>query len=129
MAELIDQPLLYEVRLVGGPSDGLVRVIEASLADRPILTLPARPLDQSDGIEGLLEMGTSRSEYAMIDRCENRTLDRRTITVTYGFSAFESLGHRATAGRGAKPLRGLGRRLWSWMLAPVEYPLNCRKPS
>src|SRR5262245_49104609 len=92
MATLLNRPRQYEVRLIGGPFDGLVAAIDASsIDDRPVLTLPAKPLDEHAEIHGLVEMGARRSAYALIERNE---LDDGRASVTYGFRAFDP-PHRA----------------------------------
>lgn len=126
MENVANQSLVYEVRLLCGPFDGLVsEVHERSLFDRRILTLPARPLDPNDGIAGLVEMGANRSIYSIVDRHKRDDPAGQTIALTYAFSGFIVPRHRRT-NLLAHLLHTTGRRLGRWMLAPVDYPLNCR---
>ena len=128
--------VIYRVRFVGGPSDGLaINVRDDSLRDRSTLRLPVRPVSgRADG--GHIHNRSRRncSVYVLSTRCRMDVGGQPTIHLEYRFTGIE-IPDRGARRRLTQPrlhpetalassLSRWRQKIGRWMLAPVDYPLK-----
>ena len=99
--------VIYRVRFVGGPSDGLaIDVRNDSLRDRSTLRLPGRPVvGRADGDQIHSRSQRNCSVYVLSTRCRMDVGGQPTIHLEYSFTGFEIPDRRARRRRTQPRLR------------------------